>query len=418
MAGVVRREEFSLVPYDVIVVGAGPAGSVTAHDCARAGLRTLLLEKFSLPRDKPCGGAVMYRGLRILKDGVPKSLVEQRVHGLRFTLPKGDSAEFRSDKLLGITVFRSRFDEFLARRAATAGAEFLEQARVLGATSDRQGTTVRLSDGREFRSQFLIGADGANSVVAKSLALRPDRKDLTRVGLGMESDFHVGAEGVLEAMNGDPSILSIVPAENRVSYGWVFPKKEHLSVGIAGAAAHMFSLRPMFDAFCRKMEKEIGVELTAVKRRAWFLGADGVVNKNVMNRVILVGDAAGFVDPMMGEGIAYAMKSGVFAAEVILQALEEEKYGEGFLEQYQKLCVREFGANFRMAEWAGLRGTSFAEFVLTKASGHRLASEILAMLARGDIGYSAIPQTIVKSLPRELPDILRRIVQSRMAGPS
>ncbi len=234
----------------------------------------------------------------------------------------------------------------------------------------------------------------------------------------MESDFHVGAEGVLEAMKGDPSILSIVPAENRVSYGWVFPKREHLSVGIAGAAAHMLSLRPMFDAFCRRMEKKIGVELTAAKRRTCFLGADGVVSKNVMDRVILVGDAAGFVDPMMGEGIAYAMKSGVYAAEVILRALEEEKHEEGFLSQYQDLCVKEFGANFRMAEWAGLRGTSFAEFVLTKASGHRLASEILAMLARGDIGYSAIPQTIVKSLPRELPDILRRIVQSRMASSS
>lgn len=406
------------MPYDVIVVGAGPAGSVTAHDCATAGLKTLLLEKFSLPRDKPCGGAVMYRGLRILREGVPKGLVEQRVHGLRFTLPKGESAEFRSEKLLGITVFRNRFDEFLARRAATAGAEFLEQARVVSAISGKRGTTVQLSDGREFRSQFLVGADGVNSVVAKSLALRPDRKDLNRVGLGMESDFHVGAEGVLEAMNGDPSILSIVPAENRVSYGWVFPKMEHLSVGIAGAAAHMLSLRPMFDAFCRRMEEKIGVELTGAKRRTCFLGADGVVNKNVMDRVMLVGDAAGFVDPMMGEGIAYAMKSGVYAAEVILRALEEERHEEGFLKQYQDLCVKEFGANFRMAEWAGLRGTSFAEFVLTKASGHRLASEILAMLARGDIGYSAIPQTIVKSLPRELPDILRRIVQSRMASSS
>ncbi|MFX0045292.1 MAG: geranylgeranyl reductase family protein [Candidatus Hermodarchaeota archaeon] len=404
------------MPYDVIVVGAGPAGSIAAHDCARAGLKTLLLEKHALPRDKPCGGAVMFRGLHILKGQVPRSLVEQRIHGLRFMLSSGDSAEFKSVKMLGITVFRDRFDEFLARRATIAGAELLEEARAAGVSLSREGVTVQLSDGREFASQFVVGADGVNSTVAKCTGLRPERKDLNRVGLGMESDFHVGEDGVLKATAGDPSILLLVPIENRVSYGWVFPKKEHLSVGIAGAAAHMLRLRPIFDSFVARMEKELGVRLQATKRRVHFLGADGVTSKNVAARVILVGDAAGFVDPMMGEGIAYAMRSGVHAARVIVKALECNRTDEEYLEWYQTICSKEFGANFRMAEWAGLRGTSFTEFVLARASGHPLASEILTMLARGEIGYSEIPHTIVRSLPRELPRLLRRAVESRISS--
>lgn len=414
--GARRREESQKVPYDVIVVGAGPAGSIAAHDCARAGLKTLLLEKFSLPRDKPCGGAVMFRGLHILNGQVPKSVVEQRIHGLRFMLSNGDAAEFKSDKMLGITVFRNRFDEFLARRAARAGVELLEKARATGVSLNREGVAVQLSDGREFASQFVVGADGVNSTVAKCTGLRPERKDLNRVGLGMESDFHVGEDGVLKATAGDPSVLLLVPVENRVSYGWVFPKKEHLCVGIAGAAAHMQRLRPIFDSFVVKMEKELGVRLKPTKRRVHFLGADGVTSKNVTTRVILVGDAAGFVDPMMGEGIAYAMRSGVHAARVITNALESNRTDEGYLEWYQKLCSKEFGANFRLAEWAGLRGTSFTEFVLSKASGHPLASELLTMLARGEIGYSEIPQTVVKSLPRELPRLLRRVVESKVSS--
>jgi len=414
--GVRRREESQKVPYDVIVVGAGPAGSIAAHDCARAGLKTLLLEKYSLPRDKPCGGAVMFRGLHILKGEVPKSLVEQRIHGLRFMLSNGDSAEFKSVKMLGITVFRDRFDEFLARRAARAGAELLEKARAASVSLSREVVAIKLSDGREFTSKFVVGADGVNSTVAKCTGLRPERKDLNRVGLGMESDFHVGKDGVLKATAGDPSILLLVPVENRVSYGWVFPKKEHLSVGIAGAAAHMQRLRPVFDSFVAKMEKKLGVRLKPTKRRVHFLGADGVTSRNVTARVILVGDAAGFVDPMMGEGIAYAMRSGVHAARVITNALENNRSDEEYLEYYQRLCSKEFGANFRIAEWAGLRGTSFTESVLSRVSGHPLASEILTMLARGDIGYSEIPQTVVKSLPRELPGLLRRVVESKVSG--
>jgi flavin-dependent dehydrogenase len=133
-----------------------------------------------------------------------------------------------------------------------------------------------------------------------------------------------------------------------------------------------------------------------------------------MDRALLVGDAAGFVDPMMGEGIAYAMKSGVHAADIITRAAESGRYDRHYLEQYHRFCKKEFEANFAMAEWAGLRGPTFAETVLKMAASYHLASDILAKLARGEIGYSSIPYTILKDLPRELPRFLKRQVQSRM----
>lgn len=404
--------------YDVIVVGAGPAGSTAAYDCAKQGLKTLLLEKYTLPREKPCGGAVMYRGLRLISERIPRELIERRIYGLRFLLPDGRGTEFVSDKLIGITVFRDRFDEFLARRASSAGAELIDDAPVVDASVSEKSANVRLADGREFSAKYLLGADGVNSVVSRALGLRPKRKDLNKVGLGMEADFHVGEAGVLEATNGNPSILEVCPVNGRVSYGWVFPKREHLAIGIAGAGVHMRSLRSQFDSFRYGVEKRLGVSFNLEKRRTFFLGGDGLGSKNVRQRAILIGDAAGFVDPLMGEGIAYAMKSGTFAASVIGKAFDEDRYDEDTLSEYQDLCRKEFSSNFALATRVGVRGPSLAEIILPKANGHKLAAKVMTMVARGEIGYADIPYVVLKKLPRELPSIIKHVVQSHLATPN
>ncbi|MGY5874102.1 MAG: NAD(P)/FAD-dependent oxidoreductase [Candidatus Thorarchaeota archaeon] len=400
--------------YDVIVVGAGPAGSIAAYECARNGLKTLFLEKSQLPRDKPCGGAVMYRGLRLLNGDIPRALVEREIYGLRFEFSSGKHAEFQSDRLMGITVHRSLFDEFLTRRASDAGAELHENARVDGVSLHTDRVTVSLADGMDFDGSILIGADGVNTVVGRAVGLRPKRKDLTKVGLGMEADFYVGEAGVGKATNGKPSILQMLPVRGRLSYGWIFPKREHLAIGIAGGALHMFPLRPVFDTFYTELGQRLGVDLVPEKRRTHFLGGWGLHNKNVTQRVVLIGDAAGWVDPMMGEGIAYAMMSGMHAARIVTDAIEQGRYDEQFLEEYHHLCAKECAANFGMAAWAGSRSIAFVETLLSTISGHRLASDLMAMLARGEIGYSQIPSLVARRLPIEIPRMLRNVVLSKL----
>jgi geranylgeranyl reductase family protein len=400
--------------YDVVVVGAGPAGSTAAYECANMGLSTLILEKCALPREKPCGGAVMYRGIKIIDGDIPRNIVERKIQGLRFLLPGGKVAEFTSDSLIGITVFRDRFDEYLARRAEKAGALLVEGARVVQASVTSDSVEVELADGTRFRGDYLIGADGVNSIVSRSLGLRPKRKDLTKVGLGMESDFFVGEEGVLKATSGNPNVLEICLYNNQITYGWVFPKKEHLAIGVAGSGVHMRNLRTKFDEFCRNTEARLNLPLKLDKRRAFFLGGDGLGGKNVTQRTILIGDAAGFVDPMMGEGIAYAMQSGLCAASVISKAIHNERYDEEILSEYQQLCHDYFASSFSFAGQVGSRGTPLAELILPRMNGHKLASKIMAMVARGEIGYSDIPYTVMKNLPRELPNIIRQMVHSRI----
>ena len=398
----------------MIIVGAGPAGSIAAYESAKYGLSTLLLEKDKLPREKPCGGAVMYHGLRLIKERLPTYLVERPIHGLRFVLPRGTETEFVSEKLIGITTMRSKFDEFLAKRAVQNGVELHEPARVVDVTTNQEKAIVTLKNGKEYESQFVIGADGVNSIVSRSLGLRPPRKDLTKVGLGIESDVYVGEEGVYHAMNDNPKVLEILPIEKAISYGWIFPKREHLGIGIAGSGVHMRRLRPVFDYFCKSVSKRIGMPIEIKKRRVHFLGGDGLHSKNVSPRAILVGDAAGFVDPMMGEGITYAMKSAKIAVQIILEAIEQGRHDEEFLSAYQKLCSADFKEHFAMAGWAGQKMNSFGEFILTKANGHKFAAEIMAMIARGEISYSQVPYTFLTKLPKELPSIIQHVVHSRM----
>ena len=402
------------VSYDVVVVGAGPAGSVAAYESAKKGYKTLLLEKFPIPRAKPCGGAVMYHGLQFINGEVPPDVVERKIYGLRFGFNNGTASEFVSDKLIGITVFREKFDAYLARRAVRRGAELLDDARVIRVSVSDECAKIELQDGRVFKSEFLIGADGVNSIVSRSLKLRPKRKNLTKFGLGMEADFHVGREGVMKATNGNPSVIQILPVENRICYGWIFPKREHLAIGIAGGSGHMQSLRACFDGFCRTLEKKLGLELDLIQRRTGFLGGDGLESTNVTDRTILVGDAAGFVDPMMGEGIAYAMQSSSLALDVINQAREEGRSDAAALWNYHFLCQKAFSSHFQMAGWAGSKGISYAASLLPRINGHQLASDLMAMVARGEIGYSDLPYMVLRKLPRQLPTIIKHVVQSHI----
>ena len=402
------------VSYDVVVVGAGPAGSVAAYESAKRGYNTLLLEKFPIPRVKACGGAVMYHGLRFINGEIPADVIERKIYGIRFGFNNGSASEFVSDKLIGITVFREKFDEYLARRAIQKGAEFIDNARVVRVSVSDNCAIVKLQDGRVFKSEFLIGADGVNSVTSRSLGLRPKRKDLTKYGLGMEADFHVGTAGVMRATQGNPSVIQILPVENRICYGWIFPKREHLAIGIAGGSGHMQSLRDCFDGFYKNIENKLGLKLNLIQRRTGFLGGDGLGNTNVTDRAILVGDAAGFVDPMMGEGIAYAMQSSVIAMDIINQANSEERFDAAALWNYHFLCHKAFSSHFQMAGWAGSKGISFASSLLPRINGHQLASDLMAMVARGEIGYSDLPYMTLRKLPKQLPTIIKHVVQSHI----
>ena len=269
--------------FDALVVGSGPAGSLAAFHLARGGARVLLTDKARFPRDKPCGGGITVRAERQLPFSI-EPVVEDDVE--LFELRLGYRRHFRRktrEPLIRMTQ-RRRLDAFLVEQAREAGAEFRDGYRPDG-TID---------------AGVVIGADGANGTTGRRAGLDDHLRTVALEG---------NAEVDLERFAGRAWIeFGVVPG----GYGWVFPKADHVNVGVGGWHSEGPQLRAHLARLCR--EHRIPERaLTNVRGHRLPLRRTG--SKPARGRLALVGDAAGLVDPVSGDGIYEAVLSARLAAE-------------------------------------------------------------------------------------------------------
>ncbi len=312
--------------YDTIVVGAGIGGAATAYFLTQAGQRVLVVERERLPRYKTCGG------------GVPKSVfqpfpfdfsavVENEVEAVQIAYGGLDHFVVPTPDRPVVTVMRADFDAFVLGRA---GADVRDRMTVAYVAEDGAGVTVETAEGERFAARWLVGADGAASVVARRLGLRRGR----RLGAGIEAEARVG-DRVMARYTGRPLFLfGAVPW----GYLWIFPKRRHLSVGIAVFGRSRADLRGIL----RREMARLGVDLSGVPLHAHPLPLYGGREPLHTRRSLLVGDAAGLVDPLLGEGIRYAVGSARLAAEAIAR---------GDVSGYTAAVHRQIGRSLGWAIW-------------------------------------------------------------------
>lgn len=291
--------------FDAIVVGAGPAGSMAAYHLARAGASVLLLDRARFPRDKPCGGGLTYRAVRELPFSVDP-VVEDVVESFEFGFRYGSRFVRQGAAPIILMTQRRRLDAFLAEQAAAAGAEFRDGAKVTAVGADG-GVTVA---GEPLRSSVVVGADGVNGITARSLGLE------TRYRYGVALEGNVPYTHAREDRYRGRAVLElgVVPG----GYGWVFAKGDHANVGVGGWESEGPKLREHLGRLCRAHEiDEDGVEELRGYRLPLRRSSDPVVS----GRALLVGDAAGLVDPLSGDGIYEALVSARLAAESALDLL-------------------------------------------------------------------------------------------------
>ncbi len=298
--------------FDAIVVGAGAGGAAAAYYLVQAGLKVLVLEKAQLPRYKACGGAIPRPTLERLPLDFT-SVIKAVPTNVRFTFPGLPPVEMGLPGRPVVMVMRSEFDAFLL---ACSGAEVVQGTAVAAVTEDHHGVQVQVAD-RTLTARYLVGADGAASQVARWLGLRPGR----RLGGSLEAEVPLGSNQRLREEFGSQALFAtgIIPW----GYAWIFPKGEYLSVGIARLQQGRVDLRPALQ----RVMGPLGIPFDGVRLHGhplpyyqappWPLWHGQPQERLATRRCLLVGDAAGLVDPFLGEGIRYAITSARLAAEAI-----------------------------------------------------------------------------------------------------
>ena len=286
---------------EIIVVGAGPAGCAAAYDLAAAGRNVLLLDKAEFPRMKPCAGALTTKTIDALPFDVTP-VVRRMCSEMRLSLGALSRTLGNTLPIAAMTV-RAEFDRLFLQQCIGWGAEFKSNHRLIGLGRDADGWIVTTHRGT-FRSRFLIGADGANSQVRK--LLMPGHP--LAMGLALETCIsnHDWPDTAMEFDFG---------AVNR-GYGWIFPKDDHFNVGLYSLNPTIPHAGPKLAEFVKsKTGREISGQIHGHK-----IPHNGRRMHQPWKDACLIGDAAGMIDPFLGEGIYHAIRSGQLAARAILDA--------------------------------------------------------------------------------------------------
>jgi geranylgeranyl reductase family protein len=380
--------------YDIIVVGGGPAGAAAARRCAQLGLNTLLLDRAVFPRDKLCGGAVSAYASSHLDFELPAELVEREIYGAR--LHFGESfTEVKKPHRLAVTVSRMQFDHYLLKKAEAAGATILEDRAVTSLIQSPQGVEVCTGPDK-FASQAVIGCDGFNSVVARYV-----RRRHTKAEYGNCVEVYIPAEDKVidRYLQGTIHVhLGMV----RGGYGWVFPHKGYFSVGVGGEARYLPDPKQRLQDFLIATGFDPNV-----KMRGYPVPAGGVPRKTTADRILLAGDAAGFVDPFTGEGIAFAIRSGQLAAETAAESMQQGDLTCQGLAPYVARCQREFGESLQYSLGLARLMHRFPGFFLKLMASETEAIERYVDVRSQALSYQAYLAWLLPRIPRLWMNMMR-----------
>jgi geranylgeranyl reductase family protein len=338
--------------YEVVIVGAGPAGSTAAKLLSEKGIRVLLIDKDKFPRYKPCGGGISYRVLERFPYIKDKNLIESYSYGGIVISPSKNKATLKGKEPVGAMVIRNKFDMGLVQKAVDKNTNFIDEKTVINVKILKDKAKIILKDKTEIESEIVIGADGVRSIIAKKSRLKPRNIHL---GVCVLNEYNFDEEVIDEFFTTEKLCYFHLKFHDIHGYGWVFPKKRHLNIGIGKINPNIKLLKTeknlveIYRKYINTLKKSkiIPNNLKIGKCKGGTIPIIPL-EKTYSDRIILCGDSSGFVNPFTGEGIYYAMVSGEIASKVILEAIEKNDTSEQFLSRYQTNWQNDFGKDLKM----------------------------------------------------------------------
>lgn len=361
--------------FQTIVVGAGPAGALAAWELARAGRSVALLEQHALPRAKTCGGGLVWRGRRRL----PREFVlplERECRRARLRLaPGSEPIEIARDQPIVSMTMRAELDLALVELARAAGALVLERTRLVELSLGAAGVRLSTSAGA-FEARTLVGADGARGLVAR---LAGWSETLATIP-ALEAEVEVGPEALARIAGAAQFDFGVVPH----GYAWCFPKREHLSVGVLSMRRGTKDLA----ARLREYLAQLGLDGAHVRDLSGCVIPVRPRECFARGPVLLVGDAAGLVDPLTAEGLSLAIESGRLAGQA-LAAHAGDARAAG--REYERALRRELLPELARARWfahLAYQRPALSQRILRRNA--RAACEVLGDVVSGTRGYRGV----------------------------
>ncbi|HHP7231026.1 MAG TPA: geranylgeranyl reductase family protein [Xenococcaceae cyanobacterium] len=368
--------------FDCIVVGAGPAGATAAYHLAKQGCSVLILEKASLPRDKPCGGGVS-PAIADWFDCDFTPVIKNTVSQVKYTWKFADAVEI---KLKDITpmwmVQRDEFDHFLCQQALSQGAELKTNTAVTGISWQDTQWQVTTTDGA-FTAAYLIAADGVNGSMAQWLGMPPQQKVLA-------ANLEVSA--AVSERRQNLAYFDFGSLKN--GFMWCFPKAN----GYAFSGAYVRNqkgnpqeLKTQLTNFAQKFE----LDLSQSNYQEYLLNLWQESHPLHTKRAVIAGEAAGVVDPLIGEGIRPAIFTGMKAATAIIQALAGQ---ESALEAYTEVVNQEWGSDLGQANSVAGIFYKFPKIAYKLGVKNPAAGQTMGKILCGELRYSDVSEKIRQKL--------------------
>jgi geranylgeranyl reductase family protein len=388
--------------YDVAVIGGGPAGSAGAFHASKLGLKTILFEKYAYPRSKPCGGALSDRTIPLLGTHA-KNAINCALDELRLYAP---SYKYFSKKALpGHFVLREEFDEAMAKDAQEAGTQLMDNCRVKSVAQLPSGLYEITADGTTFTAKYILMATGFQKKALVKSPVKRKAFDKDYFAMTVVSETKVDNK-ILEKHNYSDKILGLFFGAVPNGYGWYFVKDGYINIGI-GATALLLEDVGAINAYNRfvtdlKEKNLLPKDLELAKERAFPLPFKKTAEKTVFGNTLLVGDSAGFVSPLTGEGLYYAVRSGQLAAEAIRQNITNGVP----LTSYQENWTRDFGV--QLNKYAYLmrqmvyKNKRRMELAVALGRADKKMSDILNNVIHGLISYKDAMRKALVRLPMSL----------------